>query len=122
MADEWSDKQPIYLQIHDRLVALILEGELAEGEAVPSVRSFAAEFQINPITVSKGYQQLVDEGLVEKRRGLGMFVAEGARERLRQRERERFLNQEWPEVMARARRLDLDVAELLRRSDDSEAE
>jgi GntR family transcriptional regulator len=122
MADEWSDKQPIYLQIHDRLVALILEGELAEGEAVPSVRSFAAEFQINPITVSKGYQQLVDEGLVEKRRGLGMFVADGARERLRQSERERFLNQEWPEVMARARRLGLDVAELLRRSDDSEAE
>jgi len=89
---------------------------------VPSVRSFAAEFQINPITVSKGYQQLVDEGLVEKRRGVGMFVAEGARERLRQRERERFLNQEWPEVMARARRLGLDVAELLRRSDDSEAQ
>jgi len=122
MADEWSDKQPIYVQIHDRLVALILDGELAEGEAVPSVRSFAAEFQINPITVSKGYQQLVDEGLVEKRRGVGMFVAEGARERLRQRERERFLNQEWPEVMARARRLGLDVAELLRRSDDSEAQ
>jgi GntR family transcriptional regulator len=120
MAGEWSDKLPIYLQIRDRLITSILEGEIAEGDAVPSVRNFAAEFQINPITVSKGYQELVDEGLVEKRRGLGMFVAEGAQARLRQRERERFLSDEWPEVLARAQRLGLDVRDLLRRSADDE--
>jgi len=113
METGWNDKQPIYLQIRDRIVALILEGRLGEGEAVPSVRSFATEFKINPITVSKGYQQLSEEGLVEKRRGLGMFVAEGARKRLQESERDRFLNEEWPEIQARIQRLGLQVDDLL---------
>ncbi|MCG6872315.1 MAG: GntR family transcriptional regulator [Gammaproteobacteria bacterium] len=117
MESGWNDKQPIYLQIRDRIVALILEGRLAEGEAVPSVRSFAGEFKINPITVSKGYQQLSEEGLVEKRRGLGMFVADGARQRLRDSEREQFLNEEWPEIQTRIQRLGLKARDLLGQDD-----
>ncbi len=113
MAEEWSEHQPIYVQLHDRIVERILDGDLAEGEALPSVRQVAARLRINPLTVSKGYQMLVDEGVVEKRRGRGMYVAAGARETLRARERERFLREEWPAIRARMRRLGLDPALML---------
>jgi len=112
MQPDWDDKQPIYLQVRDRLVAMILDGELQEGDAVPSVRTCAAECCINPLTVSKGYQELVNEGLVEKRRGLGMFVADGARARLTEAERRRFLDEEWPAIAARMRRMGLTAADL----------
>ena len=114
MDSQWNDNQPIYRQLRDRVVAMILEGALGEGDALPSVRSVAAEHTLNPLTVLKGYQQLVDEGLVEKRRGRGMFVTTGARAQLMHGERERFLEQEWPRVRSTIERLGLDVAELLR--------
>ena len=115
MDSHWNDNQPIYRQLRDKVVAMILEGTLAEGDALPSVRSVAAEFTLNPLTVLKGYQQLVDEGLVEKRRGRGMFVNTGARAHLLKGERQRFLEQEWPRVAATIERLGLDPQELLRR-------
>src|SRR3990172_5543609 len=96
MSTRWNDIEPIYWQLKERTVAMILDGTLAERDALPSVRTVASELQLNPITVSKSYQALVDEGLVEKRRGLGMFVCEGARRRLLDSERQRFLQQEWP--------------------------
>ena len=114
MDSHWNDNQPIYRQLRDKVVAMILEGMLAEGDALPSVRSVAAEFTLNPLTVLKGYQQLVDEGLVEKRRGRGMFVNAGARAQLLKGERQRFLEQEWPRVAATIERLGLDAEELLR--------
>ncbi len=114
MEPNWSDNQPIYRQLRDRVVAMILEDALTEGDPLPSVRSVAAEYQINPLTVLKGYQSLVDEGLVEKRRGLGMFVKEGARRNLMKNEREQFLKNEWPLIMQRIDRLDLDVQELIK--------
>lgn len=114
MEPNWSDNQPIYRQLRDRVVAMILEDTLKEGDPLPSVRSVAAEYQINPLTVLKGYQSLVDEGLVEKRRGLGMFVKEGARRNLMKNEREQFLKNEWPLIMQRIDRLDLDVQELIK--------
>ncbi len=114
MEPNWSDNQPIYRQLRDRVVAMILEDALKEGDPLPSVRSVAAEYQINPLTVLKGYQSLVDEGLVEKRRGLGMFVKEGARRNLMKNEREQFLKNEWPLIMQRIERLDLDVQELIK--------
>lgn len=113
MVYAWNDSVPIYRQLRDRVVAMILDGELKEGEAVPSVRQVAVDYQINPLTVSKAYQDLVDENLLEKRRGLGLFVGEGARERLLQLERERFLREEWPLLRARLARLDLDLPTLL---------
>ena len=113
MEGEWSDGQPIYRQLRDRAVALILEGVLGEGDALPSVRSVAAEFRVNPLTVLKAYQQLVDEGLVESRRGLGMFVLPGAHEQLMRAERERFLAEEWPRIHATIERLGLTPEELL---------
>lgn len=113
MDSHWTDNQPIYRQLRDKVVAMILEGTLADGDALPSVRSVAAEFTLNPLTVLKGYQQLVDEGLVEKRRGRGMFVTAGARGRLLTDERHRFLDLEWPRVKATIERLGLDAAELL---------
>ncbi len=113
MDPKWNDNQPIYRQLRDRVVAMILEGVLKDGDALPSVRNVAAEYRLNPLTVLKGYQELVDENLVEKRRGLGMFVTEGARVALLADERKRFLDNEWPEVVGRIRRLDLDVSELL---------
>jgi GntR family transcriptional regulator len=100
MDPQWDDTQPIYRQLRDRVVAMILEGALKEGDPLPSVRSVAAEFRLNPLTVLKGYQQLVDEQLVEKRRGRGMFVSEGARKALMKDERARFLDDEWPKVYA----------------------
>ena len=113
MDSHWNDSQPIYRQLRDKVVAMILEGTLADGDALPSVRSVAAEFTLNPLTVLKGYQQLVDEGLVEKRRGRGMYVTSGARAQLLTDERQRFLAQEWPRVKATIERLGLDAAELL---------
>jgi GntR family transcriptional regulator len=113
MEPNWSGNQPIYRQLRDRVVAMILEDSLKEGDPLPSVRSVAAEYQINPLTVLKGYQSLVDEGLVEKRRGLGMFVIEGARRNLMKNEREQFLKNEWPQIMQRIQRLGLDIQELV---------
>ena len=119
MDSHWNDNQPIYRQLRDKVVAMILEGVLAEGDALPSVRSVAAEHTLNPLTVLKGYQQLVDEGLVEKRRGRGMFVNAGARKQLMHGERERFLEQEWPRVRSTIERLGLDVQELLKKGPET---
>ena len=113
MPAHWNDSQPIYWQLKERTVAMILDGTLAEGEPLPSVRNVASEFQLNPITVSKSYQALVDEGLVEKRRGLGMFVCEGARRNLIESERAKFLNEEWPAMLSRVEQLGLSIEELL---------
>ena len=113
MEREWNDSQPIYRQLRDRVVNMILEGMLKEGEALPSVRTVSAEYRVNPLTVMKGYQQLVDEDLVETKRGLGMFVKEGARKVLMQGERQRFLHDEWPKIRATIERLGLTLEELL---------
>src|SRR5215213_6487025 len=113
MDREWNDSQPIYRQIRDQMVALILDGVLKEGDPLPSVRTVAAEYRVNPITVLKGYQQLVDEQLVETRRGRGMFINSGARELLLQAEREKFLAEHWPRVFATIQRLGLKPEELL---------
>jgi GntR family transcriptional regulator len=115
MDSHWNDSQPIYRQLRDKVVAMILEGSLNDGDALPSVRNVAAEYSLNPLTVLKGYQQLVDEGLVEKRRGRGMFVVAGARARLTTDERQRFLEHEWPRISATIERLGLEPGELLRR-------
>jgi len=111
---KWNDDQPIYRQLRDRVVARILDGSLKEGDSLPSVRNVAAEYQLNPLTVLKGYQELVDEGLVEKRRGLGMFVKEGATGSLMSDERSKFLKEEWPKVAATIERLGLSADELLK--------
>ena len=113
MDREWNDSQPIYRQLRDRIVAMILDGFLKEGDPLPSVRNVAAEYRINPLTVLKGYQQLVDEQLIERKRGRGMFVNAGARDRLLQGERQKFLADEWPRVYATIRRLGLTPDELL---------
>lgn len=113
MDREWNDSQPIYRQLRDRVVAMILDGVLKEGDPLPSVRVVAAEYRLNPLTVLKGYQQLVDEGLVESRRGRGMFVNAGARRLLLEGERKRFLGEEWPRVAATIQRLGLSAEELL---------
>jgi GntR family transcriptional regulator len=112
-AVEWSDSAPIYRQLKERVVAMMLDGDLKPGDALPSVRQVAAEYQLNPITVSRAYQELADEQLVEKRRGLGMYVTEGANARLLQSERERFLREEWPLVLERIQRLGLSIEELM---------
>jgi GntR family transcriptional regulator len=108
MDPEWNDSQPIYRQLRDRVAAMMLEGVLKEGDPLPSVRTVAAECRVNPLTVLKAYQQLVDEALVEKRRGLGMYMSVGARRVLLEGERERFLNEQWPQVLATIRRLGLE--------------
>jgi len=113
MTIAWNDSTPIYRQLRDRVVAMILDGVLKQGDPLPSVRQVAADFQINPITVSKAYQELVDENLVEKRRGLGMYVTEGARGALMKSERDRFLSDEWPTLYARLQRLGLSLKELM---------
>jgi GntR family transcriptional regulator len=113
MDREWNDNQPIYRQLRDRVVAMILDGVLKEGDPLPSVRNVAAEDRVNPLTVLKGYQQLVDEQLVEKRRGLGMFIKVGARNLLLQGERQKFLNEEWPKIYEMMQRLGLEPQELL---------
>ena len=113
MATRWNDNQPIYWQLKERTMAMILDGTLAEGDALPSVRTVASDFQLNPITVSKSYQALVDDGLVEKRRGLGMFVMDGARKKLVNSERDKFIKEEWPSMVSRIHQLGLDVEDLL---------
>jgi GntR family transcriptional regulator len=113
MEREWNDSQPIYRQLRDRVVAMILDGVLKEGDPLPSVRTVAAEYRVNPITVMKGYQQLVDEQLVEMKRGRGMFINTGARELLLQGERQKFLAEEWPRIHANIQRLGLTAEELL---------
>ena len=113
MTAQWNDSQPIYWQLKERTIAMILDGTLAEGDALPSVRTVASDFQLNPITVSKSYQTLVDDRLVEKRRGLGMFVCEGAKKQLTDSERQKFLTEEWPAMVSRIGQLGLDVNELL---------
>jgi GntR family transcriptional regulator len=112
MDPEWNDSQPIYRQIRDRVVAMILDGLLKEGDPLPSVRQVAAESRVNPLTVLKAYQQLADEQLVEKRRGLGMFVDTGARALLLRAERDRFLNDQWPAIRATIQRLGLTTRDL----------
>ncbi len=111
---QWSDGAPIYRQLKDRVIAMMLDGVLKPGDALPSVRQVAAEYQLNPITVSRAYQELADEALVEKRRGLGMFVTDEAAKKLLTSERERFLQDEWPAVAERIQRLGLSTEELLR--------
>lgn len=114
MTPDWTDNSPIYRQLKDKVVTAIMDGALVEGEALPSVRSVAVDLQINPLTASKAYQELVMDGLVEKRRGLGMFVLEGARGKLIEAERERFIKEEWPRVLETIRRLGLNTEELLK--------
>src|SRR3954468_21537368 len=115
MDREWNDSQPIYRQLRDRVVAMILDGVLKEGDPLPSVRNVAADTRVNPLTVLKGYQQLVDEGLVEKRRGLGMFVSRAAPQVLLRDEREKFLKDQWPGIHATIQRLGLGLDELMAR-------
>ncbi len=126
MDGEWNDKEPIYRQIRDRVVAMILDGLLKEGDPLPSVRTVAAEYRVNPLTVLKGYQQLADEQIVETKRGRGMFINTGARHLLLRTERQKFLAEEWPKVSATIQRLGLTPQELLDAanspSDDAEKE
>ena len=121
MDPKWSEDLPIYRQLRDRVVAMILEGVLGDGDALPSVRNVAAEYRLNPLTVLKGYQELVDEGLVEKKRGRGMFVTDGARQQLLKDERQKFVEKEWPKVLETIERLGLDANELLKGSAVSQA-
>ena len=121
MDPKWNEDQPIYRQLRDRVVAMILEGVLGDGDALPSVRNVAAEYRLNPLTVLKGYQELVDEDLVEKKRGRGMFVNDGARVQLLKDERARFLEKEWPKITATIERLGLDAADLLKKESEEEA-
>ena len=114
MDPKWNEDLPIYRQLRDRVVAMILEGVLGDGDALPSVRNVAAEYRLNPLTVLKGYQELVDEGLVEKKRGRGMFVTDGSRDRLLIDERARFLEKEWPLVLGTIERLGLSASDLLK--------
>ncbi len=120
MISQWNDSQPIYWQLKERTVAMILDGTLREGDALPSVRNVASEFQLNPITVSKAYQTLVDEGLVEKRRGLGMFVKEGAGQQLKDSERKKFIEEEWPAMLARIEQLGLSLTTLMADKNEQE--
>ncbi len=121
MDPKWNEDLPIYRQLRDRVVEMILEGVLADGDALPSVRNVAAEYRLNPLTVLKGYQELVDEGLVEKKRGRGMFVTDGAKKQLLKDERQRFLDKEWPDVVATIHRLRLDTDTLLKAVSDAKA-
>lgn len=119
-AMKWNDQTPIFRQLKEKVVELIMDGEVAEGEAVPSVRQVAADYQINPLTVSKAYQELVDEHVLEKKRGLGMFVTTGAKHKLFDEEKRQFLMVEWPKVLIRIRRLGLSVEELTRNAEISQ--
>ncbi len=120
MDPKWNEDLPIYRQLRDRVVEMILEDVLADGDALPSVRNVAAEYRLNPLTVLRGYQELVDEGLVEKKRGRGMFVTDGAKKQLLKDERQKFLNKEWPDVVATIRRLGLDTDTLLKAASDAQ--
>jgi GntR family transcriptional regulator len=121
MDPKWNEDQPIYRQLRDRVVAMILEEVLTDGDALPSVRNVAAEYRLNPLTVLKGYQELVDEELVEKKRGRGMFVNEGARAKLLKAERQRFLEKEWPLVLATIERLELNLEDLQKQSESNKS-
>lgn len=116
MTPGWNEHTPIYRQLKERVLEMMLDGDLKAGDALPSVRQVAADYQLNPITVSKAYQELVDDNLVEKRRGIGMYMTEGASEKLLASERERFVREEWPAMVERIRRLGLNVDQLLRAS------
>jgi GntR family transcriptional regulator len=113
MSNDWHSNAPIYRQLKERVVTMLLDGTLQPGDALPSVRQIAADFQLNPITVSRAYQELVDEELVETKRGLGMFVLVGAREKLLKSERAQFLKEEWPAVIERMNQLGINAIELL---------
>ncbi|TQV87479.1 GntR family transcriptional regulator [Aliikangiella coralliicola] len=112
----WNDQTPIFRQLKEKVVELIMDGEVSEGEAVPSVRQVAADYQINPLTVSKAYQELVDDQILEKKRGLGMFVTQGAKDKLFEDEKKQFLEVEWPKIMIRIQRLGLSVQELTKQA------
>ncbi len=112
-AMKWNDQQPIFKQLKEKVIELIIDKEVSEGEAVPSVRQVAADYQINPLTVSKAYQELVDETILEKKRGLGMFVTESAREKLLESEKSQFLNIEWPKIIQRIERLGISLQTLM---------
>ena len=114
MSVSWNEHAPIYRQLKDKVLGMLLDGMLKTGDALPSVRQIAAEYQLNPITVSRAYQELVDENLVEKRRGLGMYITEGALDQLLVSERARFVQQEWPAMLERIRRLGLELDALPR--------
>ena len=116
MDREWDDTQPIYRQLRDRVIAMILEGVLGEGDSLPSIRTVATDYRVNPLTVLKAYQELVDDELVEMRRGRGMFVNAGARDRLLKNERQKFLKEEWPRIREKIQRLGLTAKELLKQS------
>ena len=120
MEPDWNDRQPIWRQLRDKVVAMILDGVLKEGDPLPSVRNVAAEYRVNPLTVLKAYQELADERLVEKRRGLGMFINDGARELLLADERRRFLEAEWPQIRDTIQRLGLTLGELLQGDEGKE--
>ena len=113
MSFQWNDKETIYLQLKDKVKEMILSGDIVEGESLPSVRQVATEYKVNPITVSKSYQILVDEGLVEKRRGLGMFVQEGAIKKLQVNENELFINEDWPKILTKIQQLNIDTKQLI---------
>ena len=113
MQNDWNDNQPIYLQLREKVIALILDDVLKDGDALPSVRTVSAEYRVNPITVSKAYQTLVDDALITKKRGLGMFVEEGAKSKLLDSEKQKFIKQDWPEIVQRIKRLGLTADELL---------
>ena len=113
MSNNWNNNAPIYRQLKERIIGMLLDGLLKPGDALPSVRQIATDFQLNPITVLRAYQELADETLVEKRRGIGMYVTDGAREKLLSSERERFVGEEWPAMLERIRRLGLSTADLL---------
>lgn len=113
MQTDWTDDQPIYLQLRDKVIALILDGVLEEGDVLPSVRNVSSEQRINPMTVSKAYQTLVDDNLVEKKRGLGMFVQSGAKKMLLDSEKKKFIEKEWPKIISRINRLGLSSRDLL---------
>lgn len=121
MQEPWQGELPIYLQLRDRIVAMILDGDLSAGEAIPSVRQVAADYRINPLTVTKAYEGLAEENIVEKRRGLGLFVTIGARDQLQHKLREQFLQEEWPRVMKRISQLGLSAQELLQTEPAQEA-
>lgn len=121
-AMKWNDQTPIFRQLKEKVVELIMDGEVNEGEAVPSVRQVAADYQINPLTVSKAYQELVDGQILIKKRGLGMFVTEGAKEKLYEDERNIFLKVEWPKILDRIQRLGLSIEDLTEKSSNSVGE
>ena len=118
---QWNDNSPIYRQLKDRLVGMMLDGDIKPGDALPSVRQIAAEYQLNPITVSRAFQELADEQFVEKRRGLGMYMSENARELLLSNEKQRFLRDEWPAIIKRIQRLGLDTNQLLQSNQGEQA-